>query len=97
MIELVSGNGSPTRFFVSSKTSRILHIEYDVPVPREPLAIHVRESYFDFRVVQNTLVPFRVERYENDRKVQEIQFNEIAYGVTLEPAIFKSADDLKPK
>lgn len=97
IVDVGNGEGSPTRFFVSSKTSRILHIEYDLSVPREPKPVRVRESFFDFRVVQNTLVPFRVERYENDHRVQEIQFTEIAYGITLDASVFKSAADLKAK
>ncbi|MBI4468317.1 MAG: hypothetical protein HY650_03240 [Acidobacteria bacterium] len=97
IIDLVAGSGTPLRNFVSTKTSRVLRVEYDVALPRDERPIRIQEAYFDFRVVQNTLAPYRVERYENDRRVQEIQFTEIAFGIAIDDAVFKSADDLKSK
>ena len=97
LIDLLPPDGDPVHYSVSTKSLRILHLEFEVAMPRVDKPIQVRDSFFDFREVQNTLVPFRLERYENDRRVHEIQFTEIAYGITLEESIFKSADDLRPK
>lgn len=89
VITLTLPNGAETRFFISVRTSRILHIEYDVPIPGQEKPVRFRDSYYDFRVVQTTLVPFRVERYEDGRLVQEIRFTEVAYGVQIEESDFK--------
>ncbi len=97
LIDLLLPNAEQVRYLVSTKSLRILHLEYEIAIPRMEKPLQLRDSFFDFREVQNTLVPFRIEHYENDRRTQEIQFTEVAYGVTLDESVFKSADDLKPK
>jgi len=89
VLDLTLPDGSTARYFISARTFRILHIEYDVAVPRASKPIRFRDSFYDFRVVQTTLVPYRIERYEDGRLVQEIRFTEIAYGVQIEEAQFR--------
>jgi hypothetical protein len=92
IIDLTLPTGAQTRFFISTRTSRILHIEYDVAIPGQQKPVRFRDSFYDFRVVQTTLVPFRIERYEDGRLVQEIRVTEVAYGVQIEESHFKSAE-----
>lgn len=89
VIDLKHTDGSLTRYFISQKSFRILHIEYDVNIPLVQKPVRFRDSFFDFRVVQSTVVPYRVERYEDNRLVQEIRYTEVAYGVQIEEAAFK--------
>ncbi len=89
VLDLTLPDGSKTRYFISTRTFRILHIEYDVSVPLVAKPIRFRDSFYDFRVVQATLVPYRIERYEDGRLVQEIRFTEVAYGVQIEEAQFR--------
>lgn len=89
VLTLTLPDGSTARYFISTRTSRILHVEYDVSVPLMDRPIRFRESFYDFRVVQTTLVPYRIERYEDGRLVQEIRFTEVAYGVQIEESHFR--------
>lgn len=91
VIDLLQADGSTTRYYTSSKTWRILHLEYDLKVPSVKEPVHVRESFYDFRVIQSTLVPFRVERYENEQLTQETRFTEVTFGVQMEKSVFESA------
>ena len=89
VIDLKHADGSTTRYFISAKTWRILHLEYDFTIPGQEQPTHVRESFYDFRVVQNTLAPFLVKRYEDDHLVQETKFTEVTFGVQIDKAIFE--------
>jgi hypothetical protein len=89
VIDLTHGDGSTTRYYVSAKTWRVLHLEYDLVVPSLQKPIRVRESFYDFRVVQNTLAPFRIVRYEADHLVQETNFTEVAFGVQVDKSVFE--------
>ncbi|GBC81114.1 hypothetical protein HRbin10_00219 [bacterium HR10] len=89
VLDLVRPDGSTTRYFISARTFRILHLEYDVTVPLVNRPIRFRDSFYDFRVVQTTLVPYRTERYEDGRLVQEIRFTEVAYGMQIEESQFR--------
>ncbi|MCS6806969.1 MAG: hypothetical protein RMM98_15195 [Acidobacteriota bacterium] len=89
VLELRHADGSTTRYYVSAKTWRILHLEYEFSVPSQAKPIRVRESFYDFRVVQNTLAPFQVKRYEDDQLVQEYNFTEVTFGVQIDKSLFE--------
>jgi hypothetical protein len=89
VVDMKHPDGSTTRFYISAKTWRILHLEYEFSVPSQAEPIRVRESFYDFRVVQNTLAPFRIVRYEHDNLVQETTFTEVTFGVQVEKSVFQ--------
>jgi hypothetical protein len=89
VIDMKHADGSTTRYYVSAKTWRILHLEYEFAVSSLPKPIRVRESFYDFRVVQNTLAPFRIVRYEDNNLVQETNFTEVAFGVQIDKSVFE--------
>lgn len=89
VLELRHADGSTTRYYVSAKTWRILHLEYEFSVASQAKPIRVRESFYDFRVVQNTLAPFQVKRYEDDQLVQEYNFTEVTFGVQIDKSLFE--------
>ncbi len=83
ILELTRPDGSKTRYFVSSKTYRILHLEYELKEsgdePGKEKIIKFRESFYDFRAVQNVLVPMRKVLYEDGKFKQEIELREVRY------------------
>ncbi|MBI3950049.1 MAG: hypothetical protein HY314_06305 [Acidobacteria bacterium] len=89
VVDMKHADGSTTRYYISAKTWRILHLEYEFSVPSQSQPIRVRESFYDFRVVQNTLAPFRIVRYEDDHLVQETNFSEVTFGVQVDKSIFE--------
>ncbi|MBI4854118.1 MAG: hypothetical protein HY819_20165 [Acidobacteria bacterium] len=78
LLDLTHKNGAKTRYFISSKSYRILHLEYEVMLSDDK-PTKFRESFFDFRPIQNTIVPAKSVLYENGRFIQEILFTQIRY------------------
>lgn len=78
-LELTHRDGSKTKYFISSQTYHILHLEYEVQVSPEDKPLRFRESFYDFRPVQNILVPMRKELYENGKFKQRIEFRDVRF------------------
>lgn len=88
VLDLTLPNGDKTRFWISAKTYRILHLEYQIKLPNGTTPT-VRVSYYPpYKVVQNTLVPTRRVMEQDGKFVQEITLNQIAYSAKLDPDIF---------
>jgi hypothetical protein len=91
VIDLTNPNGEKTRYWISTKTYRILHVEYELKLAESQAATKYRISYFytPFRVVQNTLVPIRRVMMQDGKFVQEINLNNITYSAKLDPEVFQ--------
>src|SRR5262245_2567777 len=88
VLDLTLPTGEKTRFWISAKTYRILHLEYQIKLPNGSTP-RIRVSYYPpYRVVQNTLVPARRVMEQDGKFVQEIMLNQIAYSAKLDPDIF---------
>lgn len=84
VLDLTHRDGSKTRYYVSVKTYRILHLEYEVALRPDAPATKFKESFFDFRPVQNTLTPTKIVLFENGRFVQEIKYTQIKYHTKID-------------
>ncbi|MFN2416037.1 MAG: hypothetical protein ABR603_12900 [Pyrinomonadaceae bacterium] len=82
VVELTDKEGRSTRYYVSSKSARVLWLEY------EEAGARYKRSFHNYRVVQGTLVPYRTVLYEGDRLVEESQVLTVTYGVRMEDSIF---------
>ncbi|HNB72092.1 MAG TPA: hypothetical protein PLS70_13310 [Acidobacteriota bacterium] len=76
ILELTHKDQTKTRYFISDKSYRILHLEYEIPLAPGAPPTKFRESFYDFRNVQGVLVPGRTVLYENGKFVQEIELKE---------------------
>src|SRR5262249_5638017 len=88
LLDLTHKDGSKTRYYISTKTYRILHLEYELKLHPEGPPTKFRESFFDFRPIQNTLVPGKSMLYENGRLIQEVRLTQIKYHTKLDEDIF---------
>ncbi len=88
VLDLTHKDGSKTRYFISAKTYRILHLEYELKLHPDEPATKFRESFFDFRPIQNTLVPTKSILFENGKQIQEIQITQAKYHANLEEEQF---------
>ena len=86
VLELTDKENHATRYFISSKTGRILWLEYDEGSGAS--AVRFKRTFHDYRVVQRTLVPYRTVLYAGDRQVEESQVLTVTYGVKVEDAMF---------
>jgi hypothetical protein len=90
VLELSDKSGNATRYYVSSKTGKVLWLEYDQPTTPGSAPAKFRRTFHDYRVVQGTLVPYRTVLYEGDRKVEESQVLTVTYGVKTDDSVFGS-------
>ncbi|MFY9223491.1 MAG: hypothetical protein WAQ98_12530 [Blastocatellia bacterium] len=87
LLDLTHRDGSKTRFYISSKSYRILHLDYEVALSNDK-PTKFRESFYDFRPIQNTLVPAKSILYENGRQIQEILYTQIRYKLPFPEETF---------
>jgi hypothetical protein len=88
VLELSDKAGNTTRYYISSKTARVLWLEYEQQTVAGQPPAKFKRTFHDYRVVQGTLVPYRTELYEGDRKVEESQVMTVTYGVKTEDSVF---------
>jgi hypothetical protein len=93
VIELTTPDGEKTRFWLSAKTYRILHCEYELKLAEGQPPTKYRLDYyytpFSNAVVQNTLLPVRREMKQDGKFVQEVKVTNATYSAKLEPEIFQ--------
>ena len=90
VLELSDKSGNATRYYVSSKTGRVLWLEYEQQTAAGQPPTKFKRTFHDYRVVQGTLVPYRTVLYEGDRKIEESQVLTVTYGVKTEDSVFGS-------
>lgn len=93
VVELTTPDGEKTRFWLSTKTYRILHCEYELKLAEGQPPTKYRLDYyytpFSNAVVQNTLLPVRREMKQDGKFVQEVKVTSATYSAKLEPEIFQ--------
>ncbi|HZM90153.1 MAG TPA: hypothetical protein VFF31_26780 [Blastocatellia bacterium] len=93
VIDLTTPEGEKTKFWLSTKTYRVLHCEYELKLVEGQPPTKYRIDYyytpFSAAVVQNTLVPVRREMKQDGKFVQEIKLTNILYSTKLDPEIFQ--------
>jgi len=90
VVLMTHDDGSHTTFYVSIKTLHILHVEYETQLSGDKPS-KFRISYYEFRTVQNVLVPFRTEIYENDHLSQKISTMSVNFNVVMDDDVFNHA------
>ena len=93
VLDLTTPDGDKTRYWLSSKTYRILHCEYELQLAEGQPPTKYRIDYYytpnSSAVVQNTLVPVRREMKQDGKFVQEIKLTSITYSAKLDPEVFQ--------
>lgn len=91
VIDLADKEQRKTRFYISARSLRVLWLEYDEGPPGG-VAVKYNRKFLDYRVVQQTLVPYRTVLTVNGRESQETRVLTITYGVKVNDSIFKSPE-----
>lgn len=91
MVDLTTPTGDKTRFWISSKTYRVVQCEYEIKLDEaQPATKYLLKYYYTpFKVVQNTLVPIRRVMSQDGKFVQEITMTSINYSAKLDPEVFQ--------
>ncbi len=93
VIDLTTPDGEKTRYWLSTRTYRVLHCEYELKLVEGQPPTKYRIDYyytpFSGAVVQNTLLPVRREMKQDGKFVQEIKLLNINYSAKLDPEVFQ--------
>jgi hypothetical protein len=93
VVDMTTAEGEKTRYWLSNRTYRVLHCEYELKLVDGQAPTKYRIDYyytpFSAAVVQNTLVPVRREMKQDGKFVQEVKLTNIVYSAKLDPEIFQ--------
>ncbi|HVI70420.1 MAG TPA: hypothetical protein VM656_02915 [Pyrinomonadaceae bacterium] len=89
LIDLVDKVKRKTRFFISVRSLRVLWLEYEEGAPGG-VPVKYTRKFLDYRIVQQTLAPYRIVLLENGRESQVTNVMTITYGVKVSDSIFKN-------
>jgi len=82
-IDVTDKAGRKTRFYVSSKSYRVMMIDY------EDDGVKYRRKFYNYNYAQGTLVPFRSTLSANDKIVEESEILTVTYGQKIDEELFR--------
>lgn len=85
LLDLTDLQNRKTRFFVSTKSFRVMMLEY------EDEGIKYHRKFYDYNYSQGTLVPYRTVLWANDREVEETRILTITFGQRVEENMFQGS------
>ena len=92
VLDLTDTQKRRTRYYISSKTGRVLWLEYEETPAGASAPVKYMRKFHDYRYAQGTLVPFRVVLYEDGKQTQETRILTVTYGVKMEEALFQNPE-----
>lgn len=92
VVDLADKANRRTRYFVSARTFRVLWLEYEETPPGSSAAVKYTKRFYDYRLVQNTWVPYRTVLMEDGKQTLETRILTITYGVKMEDSLFQNPD-----
>jgi hypothetical protein len=91
VVDLVDKEKRKTRYYISARSLRVLWLEYEEG-PAGAAPVKYQRKFMDYRLVQQTLAPYRIVLLEGGRQSQETRVLTITYGVKVSDSIFKSPE-----
>lgn len=89
-IDLTDKANRKTRYFVSAKTYRVLWLEYEETPPGLSSPVKYTKRFYDYRIAQNTQVPYRTVVLEDGKQTLEMNILTVTYGVKMEDSVFQN-------
>ena len=87
-IEVTDKENRQTRFNISAKSYRVLSAEYEESLTEGATPAKYVRKFYDYRVAQGTLVPFRATLTENDVLTEENNILTVTYGIKIDENFF---------
>jgi len=82
-------DGQPTTFAVDKATHLVASSMYSGVDLEQGINVAKRYDYSDYKLVENTLQPFRVVEYSGDQKVSETIVEKVSIDQSIKDSIFK--------
>mgnify|MGYP002784194008 CR=1 FL=1 len=96
IIDLVSAEGVRTRYEISRKSGRILYLNYEEKPDENAEPVKYRINFKDFRIIQNTLIPYETLVFQDGKLVEERKVVEAVFNVQLKEDAFTAENANKP-
>jgi hypothetical protein len=90
VVDLTDTEKRKTRYYVSTRSLRVLWLEYEAPSAAGATPVKYTKKFFDYRSVQQTLVPYKIILLEDGRQSQEQRILTLTYGAKVDDAVFKN-------
>jgi hypothetical protein len=91
VVNLVDKDNNSTRFFISANRFYVRWLEYQEPGGSAGPIKFVR-NFFDYRVAQGTLVPYKTILLQDGVQTQETKLLNVTFGIKIDDALFKSPE-----
>ena len=88
VVDLTDKEKRKTRYYISARTLRVLWLEYE-EANSAGVPVKYTRKFLDYRLIQQTLAPYRTVLLEDGRQSQESRVLTITYGVKVSDAIFQ--------
>jgi hypothetical protein len=92
VLDLTDKANRRTRYFISVRTFRVLWLEYEETPPASTTPVKYTRRFYDYRVAQSTLVPYRTVLLEDGKQTLETRILTITYGVKMEDSLFQNPE-----
>src|SRR5216683_2675777 len=92
VLDLTDKANRKTRYFLSARSYRVLWLEYEETPPGASAPVKYMKRFYDYRVVQNTWVPYRTVLTEDGKQTVETRISTVTYGVKMEDALFQNPE-----
>ncbi len=84
-LDVTDKQGRKTRFYISEKTFRVMMLEYTDGDAK------YKRKFYDYRVAQGTLVPYRTVLWIDGKQVEEMSFGTYTFGQRVDESLFPDA------
>lgn len=91
-IDLTDTANRKTRYFISARTFRVLWLEYEETPPGATTPIKYTKRFYDYRIAQSTMVPYRTVLLEDGKQTVETRILTVTYGVKMEDSLFQNPE-----
>lgn len=92
VLDMTDKANRKTRYFVSAKSFRVLWLEYEDTPPGAATPVKYMKRFYDYRVAQGTLVPYRTVLTEDGKQTLETRILTVTYGVKMEDSLFQNPE-----
>lgn len=83
-LDVTDKQNRKTRFYISTKTLRVMMLEYTEDNTK------YRRRFYDYRVAQGTLVPYRSVLWAGDKQIEETEIQTVSFGQKIEEEAFQA-------
>jgi hypothetical protein len=82
VIDVTDKTDRKTRYYVSTKSLKIMMLEY------EENGVDYKRRFYDYRLAQGTMIPYRTVLWANDKIVEETNIGTITFGQKVDDSLF---------